>query len=90
MCLAVDQDRGFDGTLVDVFGVNDSFCPPFVQHDPNSMFVLVFPSSHKYVFVLCLPKFSRFMSPRLIQENRVPSVSFELSYQFFDFFTSVH
>ena len=65
--LTVDLDRGFDGTLADEFGVNDSFSPPFVQHDPNSMFVIVFPSFHKYVFVLCLPKFSWFMSPRLIQ-----------------------
>ena len=65
--LAVNQDRGFDGSFIDVLGINDYFPPPFVQHDPNSMFVVVFPSSHKYVFVLCLRKFSRFMSPRLIQ-----------------------
>ena len=53
--LTVDQDRGLDGTLVDVLGVNNSFSPPFVQHDPNSMFVIVFSSSHEDVFVLRLP-----------------------------------
>ena len=53
--LTVDQDRGLDGTLVDAFGVNNSFTPPFVQHDPNSMFVIVFSSSREDVFVMCLP-----------------------------------
>ena len=53
--LTVDQDRGLDGTLVDVFGVNNSFSPHFVQHDPNSMFVIVFSSSHEDVSVLRLP-----------------------------------
>ena len=53
--LTVDQDRGLDGTLVDVLGVNDSFSPPFVQHDPNPMFVVIFSRSHEDVFVLRLP-----------------------------------
>ena len=85
--LAVDQDRGFDGTLIDVIGVNNCFSPPFVQHDSNSVFVIIFPSTHKNGIVLCLPQFGRFMSPRLIQENRVPSVTLEFGYQFFDFCT---
>ena len=36
--LAVDQDRGLDGTLIDVIGVNNSFLPPFVQQNSNSVF----------------------------------------------------
>ena len=50
---------------------NDSFSPPFVQHDPNSVFVIVFSSSHEDVFVMCLPYFSQLMPPRIIHENRV-------------------
>ena len=53
--LAVDQDRCFDGALIDVIGVNNSFSPPLVQHDPNSVFVIVFPSTHEDVVVMCLP-----------------------------------
>ena len=52
---AVDQDRCFDGTLIDVIGVNNSFSSPFVQHDSNSVFILVFPSTHENVVVMCLP-----------------------------------
>ena len=38
--LTVYQDRGSDGTLVDVLSVNNSFPPPFfVQHDSNPVFV---------------------------------------------------
>ena len=52
--LTVYQDRGNDGTLVDVLSVNNSFPPPFVQHNSDSVFVVVFSSSHEDVFVMCL------------------------------------
>ena len=65
--LTVHQDRGSDGTFVDVLGVDDSFPPPFVQHNSNSVFVVVFSSSHEDVLMMCLPYFSLFMSPRFIQ-----------------------
>ena len=38
--LTVYQDRGGDGSLVDVFSVNDSFSPLSVPHDPNSVFIM--------------------------------------------------
>ena len=47
--LTVDQDRGLDGTLVDVFGVDDSLPPPFVQPNSYSVFVVVFSSSRENV-----------------------------------------
>ena len=50
--LTVYQDRGGDGTLVDVLSVNDPFSPPFVQHNPNPVFIIVFSSSHEDVFVM--------------------------------------
>ena len=53
--LSVDQDRGSDGTLVDVFGVDDSLPPPFVQHYPDSVFDVEFSRSHENVFMTCLP-----------------------------------
>ena len=65
--LTVHQDRGCDGTFVDVLSVDDSFPPPFVQHYSDSVFVVVFSSSHEDVFMMCLPYFSLFMSPRFIQ-----------------------
>ena len=64
---AVDQDRCFDGALIDVIGVNNSFSPPSVQHDSNSVFVLVLSSTHEDVVVMCLPYLSWFMSPRFTQ-----------------------
>ena len=84
---SVDHDRCFDGALTDVIGVDNSFPPPSVQHDSNSVFVLVFSSTHEDVVVMCFPNLGRFMSPRFTQKSRVPSVSFEFDYQFFDFFT---
>ena len=55
--LAVYHDRGGDGPFVDVFGINN-FLPPFlVQHNSNTLFVVVFSCSHEYVFVMCLTDF---------------------------------
>ena len=62
--LSLNHDRGSDGTFVDVFGVDDSLPPPFVQHKSDSVFVVVFSRSHENVFVMCLPYFSLFMSTR--------------------------
>ena len=84
--LSVNQDRGSDGTFVDVFGVDDSLPPPSVQHDSDSVFVVEFSDPMK-MCVVCLPYFSLFMSPRFTQENCVPSVAFELACHFFVFFT---
>ena len=51
--LTVHQDRGSDGTFVDVLSVDDSFPPPFVQHNSDCVFVVVFSSSHEDVFMMC-------------------------------------
>ena len=40
--LSIHQDRGGDGTFVDVLSVNDSFSPSFAQHNPSPVFVVVF------------------------------------------------
>ena len=40
--LSVHQDPSSDGTFVDVLCVDDSLPPPFVQHNSNSVFVVVF------------------------------------------------
>ena len=87
--LSVNHDRGSDDTFVDVFGVgvDDSLSPSFVQHNSDSVFVVEFSRSHENVFVMCLPYFSLFMSPRFTQYNCVPSVVFEFAYHFIDFFT---
>ena len=45
--LSVNHDRGSDGTFVDVFGVDDSLPPPFVQHNSDSVFVVEFSRSHE-------------------------------------------
>ena len=84
--LAVDQDSCFDGTFIDVFGIDDSFPPPFVQHDSNSVFVIVFPSIHENVIVLSPIVRPVHVSTSHSIESR-PIVSFEFGYQFFDFFT---
>ena len=53
--LTLNQDRGSNDTLVDVLDVNNSFPPYFVQYDSNTVFVIVFSSSHEDVFVTCFP-----------------------------------
>ena len=53
--LAVYHDRGGDGPFVDVFSINYSLPPLLVQHNSNAEFNVVFPCSHEYVFVVCLP-----------------------------------
>ena len=53
---AVDHDRCFDGALTDVIGVDNSFPPSSVQHDSNSVFVLVLCSIHEDVVLMCFPK----------------------------------
>ena len=68
--LTVHQDRGSDVAFVDVLIVDDSFPPPFVQHNSNSVFVVVFSSSHEDVFKMCFLLFqpvhvSTFHSKRL-------------------------
>ena len=65
--LAVYHDRGGDGPFVDALNVNDYFSPPFVQHNSNTAFVIVFSSSHEDVFV---------MSPK-ITDNSCLHVSFK-------------
>ena len=40
--LKVYQNRCCDGWFVDVFAVNDFLSPPLIQHDSNSVFVVVF------------------------------------------------
>ena len=65
--LTVHQDRGGDGTFVDTLCVDDSLPPPFVQHYSDSVFVVEFSRSHENVFVMCLPYFSLFLSPRFVQ-----------------------
>ena len=45
--MSVHQDRGSDGTFVDVLSVDDSLPPPFVQHNSDSVFVVEFSSSHE-------------------------------------------
>ena len=54
---AVYHDRGGDGPFVDVFSINGSVLPFLVQHNSNTVFVVVFSCSHKNVFVVCLPDF---------------------------------
>ena len=53
--LSVHQDRGSDGTFVDVLSVDDSLPPPFVQHYSDSVFVVEFSRSRENVFMMCLP-----------------------------------
>ena len=55
--LAVYHDRGGDGPFVDVLSVKNSLPPLLVQHDSNTVFVVVFSCHHEYVFVICLPDF---------------------------------
>ena len=64
---AVDHDRCFDAALIDVVGVDNSFPPPSVQHDSNSVFVLVFSSTHEDVVMMRFPNLGWFMSPRFTQ-----------------------
>ena len=51
------HDRGGDGPFVDVFSIKNSLPPLLVQRDSNTVIVVVFSSSHEYVFVMCLPDF---------------------------------
>ena len=55
--LAVYHDCGGDGPFVDVFSINTSLPPLLVQHDSNTVFVVICSCSHEYVFVMCLPDF---------------------------------
>ena len=45
--LSVHQDRGGDGTFVDVLNVDVSCPAPFVQHNSDSVFVVEFSTSHQ-------------------------------------------
>ena len=45
--LSVHQDRGGDGTFVDVLNVDVSFPAPFVQHNSDCVFVVEFSTSHQ-------------------------------------------
>ena len=49
--LAVYFDRGGDGPFVDVLSINNSLPPLLVQHNSNTVFVVVFSCSHEYVCV---------------------------------------
>ena len=55
--LAVYHDRGGDGPFVDVFSINNYLPPLLVQHNSNTVFVVVFSCSREYAFVMCLPDF---------------------------------
>ena len=55
--LVVYHDCGGDGPFVDIFSINNSLPPLLVQHDSNTVFVVICSCSHEYVFVMCLPDF---------------------------------
>ena len=55
---AIYHDRGGDGSFVDVISVNNSLTPLSVHHNSNTVFVVVFSCSHKYVFLVS----SRFLT----------------------------
>ena len=61
--LAVNHDRGGDGPLVDVFSIYNSLPPLLVQHNSNTVFVVVFSCSRTCVCGVS-PKFLTFLSPR--------------------------
>ena len=51
--LAVYHDRGGDGPFVDVLSIDNSLPPLLIQHNSNTVFVVVFTCFHEYVFVMC-------------------------------------
>ena len=55
--LVVYHDRGSDNPFVDVFGFDNLLPPLPVQHNSNSVFVVVFSCSHESVFWVRLPNF---------------------------------
>ena len=84
--LMVDHNRRCDGPFVDVFSIGDFLSPFLVQHNSNSVFVVVFSCTHEHVFVMCLQKFLTWQAPKCRSARLHPISSLRTRISFPRFF----